>query len=379
MANTIAALLQGRDNNFNLIRFLAASAVILDHSFALVAPERAAGALVDFEALELARVAVDVFFIVSGFLVTRSVLTQPTLVDYAVARVLRLFPALLATCIFIAFLLGPAVTSVSLNEYFSDPRPWLYVPLTASLVTHSLTLPGVFEHVPEAGLIDPPLWTLRYETACYILLGGFALVGLLATRARASLTLAGIFAAYLLVTFATPWRGEIAAIDSIARFVLGFFVGGAFYLYADKIRLDFWIAVALALVAVLAVGTGAFEAAFSVALAYGVLWFALVPGGALRRFNLIGDYSYGLYILCFPIQQAFVGFDPAIGPWALFVCSFPAVLAAAILSWHFIEHPVLRQKSWAGDGVGSLLRGGQQRLTALLGRGTAPKVQRSAS
>ncbi len=235
MANTIAALLQGRDNNFNLIRFLAASAVILDHSFALVAPERAAGALVDFEALELARVAVDVFFIVSGFLVTRSVLTQPTLVDYAVARFLRLFPALLATCIFIAFLLGPAVTSVSFKEYFSDPRPWLYVPLTASLVTHSLTLPGVFEHVPDAGLIDPPLWTLHYETACYILLGAFALVGLLATRARASLTLAGVFAAYLLVTFATPWRGEIAAIDSIARFVLGFFVGGAFYLYADKI------------------------------------------------------------------------------------------------------------------------------------------------
>ncbi len=247
MANTIAALLQGRDNNFNLIRFVAASAVILDHSFALVAPERAAGALVDLEALELARVAVDVFFIVSGFLVTRSVLTQPTLVDYAVARFLRLFPALLATCIFIAFLLGPAVTSVSLIDYFSDPRPWLYVPLTASLVTYTMTLPGVFAHVPEAGLIDPPLWTLRYETACYILLGAFALVGLLATRARASLTLAGIFAAYLFVTFATPWRGEIAAIDSIARFVLCFFVGGAFYLYADKIRLDLRIVVALAL------------------------------------------------------------------------------------------------------------------------------------
>jgi peptidoglycan/LPS O-acetylase OafA/YrhL len=157
MANSIAALLHGRDNNFNLIRSLAVSAVILDHSFALVAPERAAGAPVDFEALELARVAVDVFFIVSGFLVTRSVLTQPTLVDYAVARFLRLFPALLANCIFIAFLLGPVVTSVPLAEYFADPRPWLYMPLTASLITHSLTLPGMFEQVPEAGLIDPPL------------------------------------------------------------------------------------------------------------------------------------------------------------------------------------------------------------------------------
>ncbi len=115
------------------------------------------------------------------------------------------------------------------------------------------------------------------------------------------------------------------------------------------------------------------------ALAYGVLWFALVPAGPLRRFNLIGDYSYGLYILCFPIQQTFVMLDPAIGPAALFVCSFPAVLALAILSWHFIEHPALRLKPRAGDGVGSLLHGAQQRLTALLGRGAVPKPHRSAS
>jgi hypothetical protein len=55
------------------------------------------------------------------------------------------------------------------------------------------------------------------------------------------------------------------------------------------------------------------------------------------------------------------------------------VLAVAILSWHFIEHPALKQKAWAGDSVGSLLRGGQQRLTALLGRGALPKAQRSPS
>ena len=57
MANTIAALLLGRDNNFDLIRFLAASAVILDHSFALVAPGQAAGALIDVEGLEVGRLA----------------------------------------------------------------------------------------------------------------------------------------------------------------------------------------------------------------------------------------------------------------------------------------------------------------------------------
>jgi peptidoglycan/LPS O-acetylase OafA/YrhL len=166
---------------------------------------------------------------------------------------------------------------------------------------------------------------------------------------------------------------------SALRFVLCFFLGGAFYLYADKIRLDWRIAAALGLAAVLALGTGAFEIAFKVALAYGVLWFALVPGGLIRRFNLIGDYSYRLYILCFPIQQTLVAFDPAISPGALFACSFPAVLAVAILSWHFIEHPALKQKAWAGDSAGSLLRGSRQWLTLLLGRGAAPNAQRSAS
>ncbi len=379
MANTIAALLHGRDNNFNLIRFLAASAVILDHSFALVAHDSAASALVDVARLEIGKVAVDVFFIVSGFLVTRSVVTQPTLVDYGVARFLRLFPGLFVATIFIAFVLGPLVTIVSWQDYFSDPRTWLFVPLTTSLITHSLTLPGVFDAVPESGVIDPPLWTLRYETMCYVLLAIFACLGMLATRGRAALTLALIFGGYLVVTFATPLRADIAAIDSAARFVLCFFVGGALYLFADKIKLSLAAVLLLGAAAFAAQGTPVYEMALRVALGYGLIWFALVPAGAIRRFNLIGDYSYGLYILCFPIQQTFVMLDPGITPWALFVCSFPAVLALAVLSWHFVEHPALRRKAWAGDCVGSLLHGARQRLASFLGRGAAPKVHRTAS
>jgi len=127
------------------------------------------------------------------------------------------------------------------------------------------------------------------------------------------------------------------------------------------------------------VGTPLHEVVLRTAMAYGLLWFALVPAGLIRRFNLIGDYSYGLYILCFPIQQTFVMLAPAITPGALFVCGVPAVLALAVLSWHFIEHPSLRQKAWAGDCVGSLVYGPRQRLISVLGRGTASKVQRSAS
>ena len=88
--------------------------------------------------------------------------------------------------------------------------------------------------------------------------------------------------------------------------------------------------------------------ALRVALAYGLIWFALVPGGAIRRFNSIGDYSYGLYILCFPILQTFVMLDPETAPWPLFFSSFPVVLALAMLSWHFVEHPALLRKARQG-------------------------------
>ena len=121
-------------------------------------------------------------------------------------------------------------------------------------------------------------------------------------------------------------------------------------------------------------GTPVYEMALRAALGYGLIWFALVPAGALRRFNLIGDYSYGLYILCFPIQQTFVMFHPTIAPWALFLGSFPAVLTLAVLSWHFVEHPALSRKAWAGDCVGSLLHGVRQRLAASLRSAAAVKV-----
>jgi peptidoglycan/LPS O-acetylase OafA/YrhL len=374
MANSVAALLHGRDNNFNLIRFVAASLVLLDHAFYLVAREIAAQSSIDFAELEVGRLGVDAFFIVSGFLVTRSVVTQPTLIDYAVARFLRLFPALLVVTAATAFLLGPLVTTEGWRDYFGDARPWIYVPLTASLITHSLTLPGVFETVPEPGLINPPLWTLRYEVMCYVLLALFALLGMFGSKTRAAFTLALVLAGYLCITFLTPLRSEFGFVDSATRFVLGFFAGGALYLFGDRIKLSLVGVFVLAVTAFATYGTPLYEMALRAAMAYGLIWFALVPGGAIRKFNLLGDYSYGLYILCFPIMQTIVMLYPAISPWPLFFASFPAVLALAVLSWHFIEHPALMRKAWAGDCVGSLLNGVRDRLAASFGGSGAAKA-----
>lgn len=88
------------------------------------------------------------------------------------------------------------------------------------------------------------------------------------------------------------------------------------------------------------------EAASSFALAYGVLWFARIPTGVIRSFNGLGDYSYGLYSLSFPIQQTFILMDRIFTPGALLVCSFPALLG--------LSHAIVASRRAAGVETQSL-------------------------
>ena len=95
MSATIGQSAHGRDNNFNLVRLLAAGCVLLSHSWPLSGTpgepfER-------FANFSLGHFGVDIFFVVSGFLVTGSLFARGTLRSFVRARSLRIFPALTAS------------------------------------------------------------------------------------------------------------------------------------------------------------------------------------------------------------------------------------------------------------------------------------------
>ena len=75
-----------------------------------------------------------------------------------------------------------------------------------------------------------------------------------------------------------------------------------------------------------------------------MFWIAFVPGGFIRKFNQFGDYSYGLYIYAFPIQQMLIAFFPAIGPLPLLISGFFVTLLVAMISWNSVEKPALDLK-----------------------------------
>ncbi|MCI0501914.1 MAG: acyltransferase, partial [Epsilonproteobacteria bacterium] len=70
-------------------------------------------------------------------------------------------------------------------------------------------------------------------------------------------------------------------------------------------------------------------------------------GATFKRkvFSKTGDYSYGLYIYAFPVQQTLVHFyREDMNVYIFFVASFVITFILSILSWHLFEKKILNLK-----------------------------------
>lgn len=352
--------LNGRDNNFNLIRFLAAGAVIVTHAPGILSGYDTIEPLQIATGFTLGYHAVTVFFVLSGFLIAGSLDRNANPIDYFAARGLRLLPALVVTALVTAFVIGPIFTNLSLGEYLSDMRTWAYVPLTGGLVTDDAPLPGLFAGAPIE-TINMPLWTLRYEAAMYVGLALVFYLGAFASKRRFALYAIAGLAGYLALTVLSDLRAQIQSLDHLARFALCYLVGSALYVYRDHIKLHWSGLLAGFALAWLAKGTVLAELALVLFAGYAVVWFGFIPSGFVRRFNRLGDVSYGLYIYGWLALQIVALTVAGLTPVTLFALAFPLALAAAIASWICIEKPMLAKRRQVADGLRRL--GGARRLS----------------
>jgi peptidoglycan/LPS O-acetylase OafA/YrhL len=160
---------RGRDNNFNIIRIVAAFAVLVSHAFRLA--NLSSEPFETGTGISLGTMAVDIFFITSGFLVTASLVTRVSTLEYLCARALRIFPALLVMVLLTAFGLGLYFTTVPISSYLSSSETYWYILKNSTLITGVYYfLPGVFEHNPFKGSVNGSLWSMVHEVRCYIIL-----------------------------------------------------------------------------------------------------------------------------------------------------------------------------------------------------------------
>lgn len=356
------------DNSFDLLRLIAALMVLFGHSFDLMGQHEALFPLLP--QLGWGAIGVLVFFATSGFLVTGSWDRDPHLLSFAARRVLRLWPALVVSLLVSALVLGPLLTSLPPGGYLTDPRTAHFV-LDNSLMRSDYYLPGVFVHNVYPGAVNGSLWTLPVEVHAYL---AVALLGLISAALgwRWTTSLAAALALLaLLLDAAVPMRllalgASVAGAQGLAyqwAILTGcFLIAAGLYQLRRWVPMSWWLcglaAAACAAVALLD-RSGAYR------------WWALLapyivlcvahrvrrPGWMTR---LGGDYSYGIYVYAFPVQQTISHLTGRISGWEVFGLALPPTLALAALSWRLVEAPALALK----EGLGQrLVRAGAQSPT----------------
>jgi peptidoglycan/LPS O-acetylase OafA/YrhL len=285
-----------------------------------------------------ATIAVNMFFFVSGFLVTASYVRRHSLWTFVKSRALRIYPALAVCVILCTFVLGPAVTVLPLRTYFSDPRTYLFFAVNGSLLAIRSFLPGVFEANHFFGVVNGSLWTLPGEAQMYAYVAAMGVLGVLYRRLRFAIALA------FLVAFAVVAHHRVNLVSLPDYYGFGgFFAAGACcWMFRDRVPVNGPLLVALIGLCFITYARPVYWPVFAVTTAYFCLWFIYVPG--LQFLDGVGDYSYGLYLYGFPMQQLVAWRFPALGPWALFATSFPLALGLGIASWHLVEKPALTLK-----------------------------------
>ena len=332
---TIAQGLEQGQDNFLLLRFIAAALVIYGHAPGIT------GGPHDMDIFHVLNwedysgaIAVQLFFIISGFLIAGSYLRRHNLVDFVWARCLRILPAYVTCLVVCAGVLGAIFTSYSLGDYFAHPDTFAYVTKNLWLSTDmAWELPGVFEHNPHSTTINGAIWTLPGEIRMYAWVGVLGLVGVLS---RAWLFTV-VVAALLVLGHFYPNDMPLVPLDAYLKLGALFALGALCYVQRARIPVHGAILLATCALAWCLRATLFYPYVFAVCEALFVFWFAY--NLRWHGFNRFGDYSYGIYLWGFPVQQMVAAVDGGMSAYANALLSFVIALGLAVASWHVIEKP----------------------------------------
>lgn len=330
-------------NHFLLLRLICATSVVAFHSCpAALGPRHYPDWVfgLGFPAFEI---SVDIFFAISGYLIAASLERRRDLWSFTLARASRILPGVMVSVLLTLVLVGLFFTELSLGEFFRSPLTHSYFGRNfIPLLRFEAYLPGAFPTNPFKGIANPSLWTLAWEIRMYLLL---AVVWKISTSWKSITFLRAcilVWGAYLLgsaVTRHLPWTNNQLILLQF-RFIPAFFGGAILYLASSKFR-PRW---ALVVATLAACTTFAFISkplmytAYQIALPLTVVWIAHLPWKALVRLRPPGDYSYGVYIHSFPIQQILVqALGSHLNYTNLLLVSVPASILAGWISWEFVE------------------------------------------
>jgi peptidoglycan/LPS O-acetylase OafA/YrhL len=334
-----------QQNNFDFLRVFAALCVTFAHSFNHVYPQFTEPLYaLSGGRLTFADIGLCIFFSVSGFLIVKSAHQSVSFKNYIWKRLLRIQPMLVLLCLLTVFVLGPLFTVLSTKEYFFNGHTWTYFRNIMPLFGLQFNLPGVFESFAGEKGVNGSLWTLIVEERLYLLV---AVVYFAVQQKRSVLSgVVILFNSAYFTSILRPGFG-IPFFEGHALFYAVLFLNAGLYFqwYNNSAKQNNWYIMASALLIMASWFLPGLHFLHVVAVPVLVIGLA-TKKTMLSKAGKYGDFTYGIYIFSFPVQQM-LSTSAAAGsnPYKLFGLTLLFVLPAAIISWHFVEKKMLLLKN----------------------------------
>lgn len=300
-----------KDNSFNFLRLVCCLIVIYEHYVVLSG--------VNLPCFELRGIAVNVFFILSGFWVTLSFFKSKSIKEYALKRCKKILPQYWLVVLLCAVALS-TFSILPWRQYFCSSVFYKY--LAANFLTLNFiqpALPGVFEGLALNGSVNGSLWTIKVELGFYVLLP-FVVWGVRKLREKFNgggyecIVFATLYLFSVLYEVLMPLVTEKTALPSalnnqLPAFISYFVSGMIFAFYGKELfnRLKFAFLPCLVILVVLNVFKVSFVS--SIFMPFCLAVCVMFLGLNLKVFKNVGrktDYSYSLYLVHYPLAMCFI-------------------------------------------------------------------------
>jgi len=338
---------------FDVVRIVAALAVVFSHSFLLAETTEKNEPFQFFTGEILGVYGVYVFFILSGFLVTDSAIRSKTVLQYAEKRARRILPAFVVANVGMVAIVAPFFAPAGASAFLSDAATWRTLVAVLTLQEHRLWYDTVafYDGTNAAGVwlshsVNGVLWTIRLEIVCYVIVGLLMAARLLRPNVAILLVAAGAVYAFQYQWQPSGWGGLGLLFPSFAAgMAMRLHVGT----HVPSVRIAVLSGLGLLLAMFFLPGWDKLAPAlFPLFACYPLLCFG-VFGWRLHQTPGVGtDPSYGIYIWGWPVQQLLLaailalGFSDISGP-VFALLAMPLAWLAGVASWHLIERPFLKR------------------------------------
>lgn len=332
-----------RENNLNIIRFIAAIMVIYGHMYPIMGQW-------SYTVMNQAvsTIAVEIFFVISGYLITISFLNEKSMFCYAVKRVFRIIPGLLALCVVTAFVIGPLVSNYSISVYFSEHFREMVDYMKNVLLFPMYGLPGLFLDNVYPVTVNGSLWTLPVEFALY-----FIVPLLIVITGRKKGYKYGLIVVFVVVLIFNTvklekypdarlviWGTDVMSAMNLVPY---FLIGAIFTFEKVKKCLNIQVGIILFFVAIMMnMSYPKTQVIMVFVLPYFIFSFAFASKPVFAKFGTKVDLSYGIYLYGFLIQQILskylLKYDLSVN--IMFVISTLLSICCAFASWYLVEKPM---------------------------------------